>query len=225
MIQLKGRQAGALVCVVSDNVDEEEMFSDFDSIMESGAKFLEGRNVVIDMQNRSFSPLLAARIWEYFIKPTGCVVTGWKAEDENSRIAMANAGFKIEDENTEPTSALRVEKSNTSSCAKGLLYAGTIRSGQKLSHDGDIIVSGHVNMGGEVCSGGNIVILGKLKGIVHAGADGDNEASLCVRSLESVQVRIGTKMGIIEKDSDYFGNSVTVTVVDDAIAVAYWPSM
>ncbi|HQD51410.1 MAG TPA: septum site-determining protein MinC, partial [Defluviitaleaceae bacterium] len=55
-------------------------------------------------------------------------------------------------------------------------YKGTIRSGQCLEFDGSVVVIGDVNPGGEIYAEGNIIILGSLKGIVHAGCKGYDKA-------------------------------------------------
>ena len=69
-------------------------------------------------------------------------------------------------------------------------YSGTLRSGQKLSSDGHLIVHGDVNPGAELKAAGNIVVLGTLKGIVHAGATGDRSASVSALVLSPTQIRI-----------------------------------
>lgn len=71
-----------------------------------------------------------------------------------------------------------------------VFYSGTLRSGQKLSSDGHLIVQGDVNPGAELKAAGNIVVLGVLKGIVHAGVGGDRSASVSALVLSPTQIRI-----------------------------------
>ena len=71
-----------------------------------------------------------------------------------------------------------------------VFHSGTLRSGQKLSSDGHLIVQGDVNPGAELKAAGNIVVLGTLKGIVHAGATGDRSASVSALVLSPTQIRI-----------------------------------
>ena len=52
-------------------------------------------------------------------------------------------------------------------------YIGIVRSGQVIEAEGDLVVIGDVNPNGRVIAGGSIYVLGRLKGIAHAGANGN----------------------------------------------------
>jgi septum site-determining protein MinC len=52
----------------------------------------------------------------------------------------------------------------------------TIRSGQAVVHDGDVIVMGNLNSGGEIISAGNVMILGEAKGVIRAGVKGSEDS-------------------------------------------------
>ena len=74
---------------------------------------------------------------------------------------------------------------------QGIVVQRTLRSGQVLQHPGHIVIIGDVNPGAEVVAGGNVVVWGKLRGMVHAGAMGDDSAVVCALSLAPTQLRIG----------------------------------
>ena len=69
-------------------------------------------------------------------------------------------------------------------------YTKTIRSGQLLESDGNIVVVGDVNPGAELVATGNIVIMGTVKGTVHAGAKGNRDAIVAALNLSPTQLRI-----------------------------------
>jgi len=73
----------------------------------------------------------------------------------------------------------------------GVLIHRTLRSGQVVQYPGHVVVIGDVNPGAEIIAGGDVVVWGKLRGIVHAGATGDDEAVVCALSLAPLQLRIG----------------------------------
>jgi len=73
----------------------------------------------------------------------------------------------------------------------GVLVRRTLRSGQVVQHPGHVVVIGDVNPGAEIIAGGDVVVWGKLRGIVHAGATGDDGAVVCALSLAPPQLRIG----------------------------------
>ncbi len=66
----------------------------------------------------------------------------------------------------------------------------TIRSGQIIETDGDLILFGNLNSGGQIRASGNIIILGQNRGIVHAGSQGDRRALIFSMKLLSPQIRI-----------------------------------
>ena len=72
-----------------------------------------------------------------------------------------------------------------------ILIQRTLRSGQSVSHDGNVVVLGDVNPGAEVVASGNIIVMGSLRGVVHAGAKGDANAIILAFRLRPTQLRIG----------------------------------
>lgn len=79
-------------------------------------------------------------------------------------------------------------------------HRGSLRSGQKVEYEGSLVILGDVNAGAEVLAGENIVVLGILRGMAHAGAKGNKEAIIAAASIESVQLRIADIIKEIEKE-------------------------
>lgn len=73
-------------------------------------------------------------------------------------------------------------------------HKGSLRSGQKIEFEGSLVILGDVNDGAEVIAGENIVVLGILRGLAHAGAKGNKEAIIAAGSIESLQIRIADKI-------------------------------
>lgn len=76
----------------------------------------------------------------------------------------------------------------------------TLRSGQTLNYKGNIVIIGDVNPGAYVIAMGNIVILGTLRGIAHAGCNGNRKAVVAAYNLQPTQLRIAD---IIARRPDY----------------------
>lgn len=66
----------------------------------------------------------------------------------------------------------------------------TVRSGQRINYQGNIVVIGDVNSGAEIIANGNIVILGALRGVVHAGANGNRKAIVAAYMLQPSLLKI-----------------------------------
>lgn len=73
-----------------------------------------------------------------------------------------------------------------------LYHTGTLRGGQSLHHVGNIIIVGDVNPGAEVIATGDILVFGSLRGVAHAGAQGDASARVHALDLAPTQLRIAT---------------------------------
>ena len=85
-------------------------------------------------------------------------------------------------------------------------FKGNMRSGQRVEFEGSIVVLGDVNGGAEVIAGENIVVLGVLRGLAHAGAKGNKKGIIATHRIECPQLRIANIVKEMEKeeiDSEY----------------------
>ena len=73
-------------------------------------------------------------------------------------------------------------------------YKSSLRSGQRLEFEGSIVILGDVNDGAEVIAEDNIIVLGSLRGMAHAGAKGNDSAIIAAHVIESPQIRISNNI-------------------------------
>lgn len=66
----------------------------------------------------------------------------------------------------------------------------TLRAGQAITHNGDLIIVGDVNAGAEIIAEGDITVWGSLRGIAHAGSTGNTKAEIRALRLIPIQIRI-----------------------------------
>ena len=71
-----------------------------------------------------------------------------------------------------------------------ILVQRTLRSGQSVRYNGNVVILGDVNPGAEVTATGNVIVMGALRGVVHAGAKGDETAVVLALRLSPTQLRI-----------------------------------
>jgi len=71
-----------------------------------------------------------------------------------------------------------------------LVITRTLRGGQEVIHNGSVIIMGDVNPGAKVIAGGDIVVHGACRGIVHAGVSGNTQATITADKLLATQIRI-----------------------------------
>jgi len=93
---------------------------------------------------------------------------------------------------SEITTGLLTEGSIPSRGAEALIIKNTCRSGEVVRYPGDVVVFGDVNPGAEIVAGGDIMVLGALRGMAHAGSDGNLKATIFALNLESHRLQIGS---------------------------------
>lgn len=86
-----------------------------------------------------------------------------------------------------------VEKVSTETEELQTLFVGkTLRSGQEVVYKGSVVIIGDVNPGAKVIAGGDIIVRGTCRGLVHAGAYGNVEATITAKRLLASQIRIAS---------------------------------
>ena len=78
--------------------------------------------------------------------------------------------------------------------SNALYVQNTVRSGQRIVHDGHVVICGDVNAGAEVIAGGDVLVFGTLRGLAHAGSMGNEAARIVAVSLRPPQLRIAQKI-------------------------------
>jgi len=73
----------------------------------------------------------------------------------------------------------------------------TLRSGTRIEFSGHVVVMGDVNPGAEIVAEGNVIIWGRLRGMVHAGAKGNRNAVICALDLSPTQLRIADEVSAV----------------------------
>ncbi|AZI41892.1 septum site-determining protein MinC [Deinococcus psychrotolerans] len=89
-----------------------------------------------------------------------------------------------------PTAALPVGNITQSLDNHTVVLPNSVRAGFRGEYGGSVVVLGDVNPGSELVAGGDVIVLGALRGVVHAGADGRESAIVWGRPIASPQIRI-----------------------------------
>jgi len=80
-----------------------------------------------------------------------------------------------------------------------LFLSKTLRSGTRVEFAGHVVLMGDVNPGAEVIAEGNVIVWGRVRGMVHAGAKGDRKAVICALDLSASQLRIADQISAVLK--------------------------
>ena len=191
-IEIKGIKNGILI-----EVKEGDWASLLESVLshiDQNSTFFEGANLVIDVGERALkSPELAdlrSFLFDRKIKLRAILSTSLVTERASQDLGLA---IKV-DESSPAPEKLPI---NTDLDGEDAVFLNrTLRSGHKVKHQGHIVVLGDVNPGAELVATGNIIVWGKLRGVVHAGAAGDTDAIVCSLDLSPTQLRIADKISV-----------------------------
>lgn len=75
-----------------------------------------------------------------------------------------------------------------------LFVSRTLRSGTRIEFSGHVVVFGDVNPGAEVIAEGNVIVWGRVRGLIHAGVKGNRSAVICALDLSATQLRIADQI-------------------------------
>lgn len=98
-------------------------------------------------------------------------------------------------------------------------HKGSLRSGQRIEVEGSLVVIGDVNSGAEIIAADNIVVVGTLRGLAHAGAKGNKEAIIAASTLDVVQLRISNIVKEIDRENEEVYEHAYVYVDGDEIVI------
>jgi septum site-determining protein MinC len=212
-IQLKGTSFGIRV-VFPNDLSDELLLEQFEAIPEQAYALPIGTGLVLDFQSRPCSKELIAKIVTDVVWPKSLNVLAWITSDEESAARLDQAGFKT----LEPV-VNHAEEAGVDT----LILDHSLRSGQNVEHFGNVVLIGHLNNGAEIFAGGSVSVLGKLKGLVHAGYNGTEGVYIVAGSFEPQQLRIGDKLcDHFGADMKWWKKPVIITLEDDALLFRDW---
>ena len=122
--------------------------------------------------------------------PLDCEVSGCLLKDETQKSYVSDI--------VDPTEELLEkqfildDKARANIIGDTAYIKQTLRSGQVVSFDGNVVIVGDCHSGSEVISAGDITIWGVLEGIAHAGSKGDENAVIRALKIDAIQLRIAS---------------------------------
>jgi septum site-determining protein MinC len=187
-VEIKGTSEGLVITLGEGPLDT--VLSTMKERLASKASFFLGGRVALQVGDRALSTEQLTEIGRII---EACGVTLWAVNSEHptTRTATQELGLESKMVSGSPPRAARpdeLEEEDTS----GIVIRGTLRSGQAVNHAGHVTLIGDVNPGAQIVAGGDVIVWGKLRGIVHAGAVGDETAVVCALQLAPNQIRIGS---------------------------------
>jgi len=192
-IQIKGLREGLLITL--GNGPWEERHQALLDHLKNQAEFLRGGRLAIDVGG---TVLKAADLGHLTKEISDHGLTLWAVLSESPLTERSAQSFGLATRLPKQTSA-RPPASAEDGGEGAILVRRTLRSGFSLQHAGHVVVIGDVNPGAQVIARGDVIIWGKCRGMVHAGADGDEKAVVCALDLSPTQLRIAGVIAVTPK--------------------------
>ena len=194
-IQIKGLRDGLLVTLTGE-VWEEQLASLVTQIDERPS-FFQGARLALDIgaQVLGLDELVHLRdvLSDRGISLWAVVSESPKTEKTAQLLGLATRISKPRPEEK------RLSAVETPSDETALFLVKTLRSGTRIEFPGHVVILGDVNPGAEVIAEGNVIVWGRVRGVVHAGAKGNRKAVICALDLSATQLRIADEISALLK--------------------------
>jgi len=188
---IKGTKEGITI-ILEENSNFEDVKKIIYEKLQSGRNFFAGAKVCLKTKNGYLN----------------------KEEYRKLQEILLNFGMSLQEANSPKT--LIFPKPNRS---RVLLLKRTVRSGQKISYRGTVVILGDANPGSEIVATGDILVMGTLRGMAHAGAEGDTTAIVAAFRLKPTQLRIAEVISRPPEDKEDLPSFPEIARLRDNIIV------
>ena len=154
------------------------------------------------------------------IRVTGKILKN-KEIDEIQELIQSKIDVEIEFDSPKGLGLSNIKKTFEKEIATSetKFHRGSLRSGQRLETEGSLVILGDVNSGAEVIASDNIVVLGALRGLAHAGAKGNKQAIIAAGLFDAVQVRIANVVKEINRAEEPLHKQTYISIIDGKVVI------
>ena len=167
----KGTKDGITV-LLNEEAEYDQIKAQLEKKVAEASKFFDGVKTSIAFKGHDLTEEQEGELLNIISEKTSMNITFVKTQSEEAAHLTALLSQEIQQHNITR------------------FHKGSVRSGQSIEFDGSVVIIGDVNPGGVVKSSGNIIVLGQLKGIAHAGCNGMTDAFVAAIYMAPVQLRI-----------------------------------
>lgn len=182
LVTFKGNKEGLMVYCDEDAPWNNILNELRERLQGRDGAFFEGASVILDTGIRTLSAEQVGSLWQIF-QENGLTVKSIKTTTERGNFAAKGNAAQGKTGKT-------MHESDVVNKLPTLIIRRNVRSGQDITYPGNVIVFGDVKPGSVITASGFIMVLGNLRGTVHAGAEGDEAAWIGALRLQPTQLRI-----------------------------------
>ncbi len=212
-VEFKGKLNGLYLNLDPDE-DFEIIMAYLMTLLKDRASFYQGSRI-IGIKGKKLSYKQKAAIETLIYDQYGITVESLEEPEEISPIVEASPKRPVEDVISEIPKETKVVQPEPIVKDEMVNYVsdthfvfGTMRSGKSVHYPGHVIVIGDVNPGAEIVAEGNIIVMGRVLGFIHAGSAGNDKAIVIANLLKPTQIRISTYISVPPSDDESFHTTV-----------------
>ena len=218
LIQIKGLRDGLLVSL--DDAPWEEQRSALILQVDSQPTFFQGARLALDVASQVLhvNELVELRdqLSERGISLWAVISESPTTEHTAQLLGLATRISKPRPEESRQFSVDDLGEDTA------LFLNRTLRSGTRIEFAGHVVVLGDVNPGAEIVAEGNIIIWGRLRGIVHAGSKGNAKAVICALDLSPMQLRIAEEASAMLDPREHSGPEMARINENGKLQAEFW---
>ncbi|MBP7176198.1 MAG: septum site-determining protein MinC [Thermoclostridium sp.] len=181
-IAFKGT-AEALIVLIPEEMETNVLLNQVAEKVRAAEKFFRGAKLKVVYRGKLLTAAEEEQLVAVMVENSGVIVEHIRHEE---------AAAPVEKEKPSKLSGMPLRRIFFKDLQEGMckFVKGTIRGGTRVFYEGNIVVLGDANPGSEIVASGNVVVMGALRGMVHAGADGNRDAVVAALKLCPTQLRI-----------------------------------
>jgi septum site-determining protein MinC len=190
LIQIKGVKDGLLVTLgdAAWKVLQEALLKR----VEEQASFFQGARLALDVGNQVLKTAELSALRDT-LSGRGIILWAIISNSPTTESTAQMLGLATRIHKTRPA---EIQTAKGIDHESALWVDRTLRSGVRIEYAGNVVVVGDVNPGAEVIAGGSVIVWGRLRGVVHAGAQGNTEATVRALDLTPTQLRIAGEIAV-----------------------------
>ena len=197
-MEIKGIKEGILI-----SLDKQEWQEGKEALLckiKDKQDFFKGAQLVFDVGNTVLGANELGEIRE-MLTTNGVILLGVISKSLVTQEVAKEMGLITKLEKPKLKADQKLKPLDTALSGEAAIFIRrTMRSGFKVAYQGHVIVLGDVNPGAEIIASGSVIVWGRLRGTVHAGAEGDLAAVVCALDLSPTQLRIASKITTTPQD-------------------------
>ena len=160
-------------------------------------QLLRGSRFIISVEDRILTKEEILELKQFLENVKELTFCGFKTNIKENREICISLGIPCD------LSEMELEKEKERAETEEIKFIKrTLRSGDKVTSTGDLVILGDVNPGAEVEAGGNVYVMGSLRGTVKAGI-GKSEAEIRALYFEAPRLEICNQEKIFDRKESY----------------------